>query len=91
MANLHKLLSSYSSRTAAVEAPKVRPPYKHALHDSLQAIWEESCSNCIAEVKVANEGTESEAQDGDSVLGLLFIIIDKLPFESVWRMWIEEC
>ena len=43
MSSLKALLSAYSqNRGVAPEAPRERPPYKHALHDSLQTVWDES-------------------------------------------------
>jgi len=95
--NFSKLLASYSSGSLVPEAP-VRPQYKHALHDTLQAIWEGSkvgAGSKVGEGPVVTAECGEPAAERDlaapAVLGLLFIIIDKLPFESVWRLWLKEC
>ena len=112
--SLKALLSTYSqARSAAPEPTRIKPQYKHAQHDALLTIWEQSQSrggsvsgiNGSAAVFAVEDGDVTVGKDsavaelsanndlnqGECVLGLLFIIIDKLPFESIWRMWLEEC
>lgn len=90
--NFSKLLASYSSGRNLVPEVPVRPQYKHALHDTLQAIWEGSKVGAGPAVP-AECGDPAAERDlaAPAVLGLLFIIIDKLPFESIWRLWLKEC
>ena len=90
-----KLLSSYASKEARAPPPPPKPAYKHALHDTLEAIWERRTGKSIGADAGAGAdqevGTEAEGMTGDaSELGLLFIIIDKLPYEALWRLWLEQ-
>lgn len=88
MTSLAKLLSAYSSGEGANKTIKERPPYKHTLHDTLQSIWE-GC-NSAGQAVDDLQGDINICRD-EGGLGLMFIIIDKLPFESIWRIWLEQC
>ena len=76
----YKKKSAEAARAAA-NPPPVKVPYKHPLHDKLEQVRVESTSN-ISEVPVLDTTPNG--------VTLMFMIIDALPFEAIWRIWLES-
>ena len=79
----YKKKSAEAARAAANPAP-VKPPYKHPMFDKLVQIREDSLND-----KESHNSSVSEQSEGNGGITLMFIIIDALPFEAIWRTWIE--
>lgn len=86
-------LASYKIKSARAAVAAANPksdklPYKHHLYDKILKIREESLNS----KKYSNLETHANASGGSCMfagLTLMFIIIDDLPFECIWRTWLR--
>ena len=95
---LYKTKSAQAAHAAANPKP-VKPPYKHPLHDKLLNIRQASLAlnTTTATTTSSSSSTsigelEEAGQDPPCTfagLTIMFMIIDELPFECVWRTWLQ--
>ena len=87
MSSLSTLLASYKSlNRGKVEEPESsssKPQYFHPLYNTLNDLYK---SNSTTTTAVSGATAEQPYSSG---LGILLIIIDDLPLEAFWRLWIE--
>ena len=94
---LYKTKSAQAAHAAANPKP-VKPPYKHPLHDNLLSIRQASLAMSTDTTSTVTNGSSSVGEleeAGHDIpctfagLTIMFMIIDELPFECVWRTWLE--
>jgi len=99
MSNFKALLAGYKAPKKVKAARPPSPPPRETEDDRVRAMMQERGPHVMQDVRreAAQKahhvgsagGAAGEGLSGPSVVAVLFMLRDGLPFEEHWRLWIE--